>query len=247
MVNTEPSWREFLHMRRTDTCIMLGSGPSINKIDTDGWKKIGKYDTFAWNNWVYHPTFVPRFYALEVKKKRNFIQIGRRFKEKWDLYRDVNFLIHKSSEQSLSYVVIKGMPNIYLVRFIKRDRKREHKLLTSNYQMNKKSLTASYNASMTAWFELLYRMGYSTIILYGVDLLNSYYFWAKGDFGETHCQWNKQCFNRDPDLPHTVYPVKDFIVDFDKRWMRAEGKKIVVGHKETALYPDLEYMDFLKR
>jgi len=247
MSNKEHSWTDFLHMRKTDTCVMLGSGPSINKIDAYGWKKIENYDTFAWNNWVYHPTFIPRFYALEVKKKRNFAQIGRRFKEKWNLYLNVNFLIHKSSEQSLSYVVIKGMPNIYLVKFVRRDKKRTHKVFTADYQMNRKCLTASYLTSITAYIELLYRMGYTTIVLYGVDMLNSYYFWSFGEFGETHCKWNKQHLNRNPKLPHSTHQVKDFIVDFDRRWMRPEGKKIVVGHKETALYPELEYMNFLKR
>jgi hypothetical protein len=88
-------------------------------------------------------------------------------------------------------------------------------------------------------------MGYEEIIIFGIDLSNSYYFWSDGgkEFGETHHKWNKQHEGKDPAQPHATYKIKDFIVDFNERWMKPNGRSLYVGHKNTLLYPEVEFKD----
>lgn len=242
----------FAHYKKSDICVLLGSGPSICDISKKEWEVLGKVDTCALNNWVYHPTFVPNFYFIETKWYGYDI-LQRRLQEKFEAYKNVTFFFQKGKgirEPGTKLVrplknVAKGFPTRIEFNVVSRDRKRTHEVYTSDYRINLSKFTKSYDISITYIFEFLYRMGYKKIILYGVDLLNSLYFWTGGDpkYGEVHHQWNKQHENKDPQEPHATYKIRDFIIDFNTRWMVPEGKEIVVGHKTTTLYPYLKYVN----
>ena len=76
---------------RTRTAVLLGSGSSIRGITGPQWNAISRYDTWTVNNWVYHPFFIPKFYMVETKWYGYDI-LYRRFLQKWDQYKDTNFL-----------------------------------------------------------------------------------------------------------------------------------------------------------
>jgi hypothetical protein len=242
----------FACYKKSDTCVLLGSGPSICDISEKEWEVIHGFDSCALNNWVYHPTFVPNFYFIEVKWY-NYDLIQRRLKEKFELYKDVIFFFPKGKGIRNPHTnvtvplkdVAKGFPTRIEYNLVSRDRKRTHAIWTADYKIVPSKFTKSYDVSITNIFEFLFRMGYKKIILYGVDLTSSYYFWTGGDpkYGEVHHQWNKQHEDKDPKLPHATYKIQDFIVDFNSRWMKPEGREIMVGHKTTALYPYLRYVD----
>ena len=76
---------------------------------------------------------------------------------------------------------------------------------------------------------------------------DSRYFWTgKPEFGETHCQWNKDHEGKKPDAPHNTSHVKNFMVWFSNKRMAEFGGEFRVGHKDTALYPDIKYIDIEK-
>ena len=53
-----------LSKRKTDTCFVLGSGPSINLVSPAQWERIARADTVGFNFWADH-RFVPDLYGCE--------------------------------------------------------------------------------------------------------------------------------------------------------------------------------------
>lgn len=250
--------KQLFQYKKSSTCIFLGSGKSINTISKEKWKAIQECDTWALNNWVYHPFIVPNFYPIEVKHYGYDI-LMRRFKEKAEAYKNTKFIFPKGkyiksptgsptgSPRKISGILPKGMDFFEYVSK-GRDSKRTHTPFNADYKMDPCMYTKSYDISITLIFEMLYLFGYDKIVLYGVDLDDSFYFWTGGDpiYGEVHHQTNKAHEGRDPKSPHATYKIKDFIIDFNERWMKPAGREIFVGHKKTSLYPELQLERFLK-
>jgi hypothetical protein len=234
---------------RTCTAVLLGSGSSIRNITDDQWHAIGQYDTWTTNNWVYHPFFVPKYYMVETKWYGYDI-LQRRFKQKWELYKDTHFLFGygkriRMQDGRRPYLrdVVPRDAKRWEYTAIPRDAKRTHQPFTAEYTPKDHSLTKSYDMSMTLMFELLYKMGYEEVVLFGIDLHDSYYFWSGGEkqYGEVHHHTNKEHEGKDPKAPHATHRIADFIFDFHERWMVPTKRNIFVGHQNTMLFPRLKY------
>lgn len=228
--------------KKSETCVFLGSGSSINRITPKQWGWILSQDVWTVNNWVYHPTIVPNFYHIESKWYDYWI-LHRRFEEKKKRYENCNFIFpdrkyirfRDGSREKLSDIVFKGAKK-FTYNMIARDPKRTHEMFNANYKMKSNALTKSYDMSVTLLFEMMYRFGYVEITLFGVDLYNSYYFWTgRPDCGEVHHQTNKAHEGKDPKLPHATAQIFQFIVDFNHRWMKPNKKEIFIGHEDTTL------------
>lgn len=232
--------------KRSDTCTFLGSGSSINRITPEQWRLISQTDIWAVNNWVYHPSVVPNFYHIEVKHY-NYELIQKRLLEKRDAYKNVHFLFQHGKKIKVSGVrrplhqVTFAEAEKYRYYLQARDPKRTHKPLNANYTPAPKLITKSYDMSVTSVLEMIWRFGYKTVVLCGVDLYDSLYFWTGGDlmYGEVHHQTNKAHEDKDPAEPHACHRIKDFIVDFDRRWMRPKNRNLFVLNQDSALYPEV--------
>lgn len=226
----------------SNTCILLGSGPSINNISDSHWERLKRHDLWTVNNWVYHPTVVPDFYHVETKWYGYEI-LKRRFDEKNILYRDCRFIfpwrktitLKDETKHRLKDVVFDGASK-YEYRMQKRDPKRTHKVFSANYNFHPRLITKSYDMSLTSVFEMIYRMGYQRIVTFGVDLNNSLYFWTnRPECGKVHHQTNKEHEGKNPDLPHATHRILHFILDFNSRHMKPHGREICCGHENSAL------------
>ncbi len=240
--------------KKSSTCVFLGSGASINNITKKQWTLIKKQDVWAVNNWVYHPFIVPDFYHVETKHYGYDI-LQKRFEEKIEAYKNTKFIFPRGkrikffngTSKRLCFVVPECM-NIYEYEIKSRDPKRKHNPFNANYKIDSCYYTKSYDMSITTIFEILYLFGYKKIILFGVDLINSLYFWTGNDpkYGKVHHQTNKSHEGKNSNDPHATYKIKDFIIDFNERWMKPVGREIFIGHKKTLLYPDLR-LDSLRK
>ncbi|MHA2120016.1 MAG: hypothetical protein ACW990_02300 [Promethearchaeota archaeon] len=235
----------------SDTCVFLGSGISINQITASQWEKIKQFDIWTVNNWIYHPDIVPDFYHIECKHY-NYLILKERFKQKWKYYRGTKFIFpkdktirmpDKSKNKLYNVVPPYALKFCYLMQY--RDRARRSAIFDANYRISPDLLTKSYDMSVTLVMELIYRLKYSRIIIYGMDLKDSYYFWSSGDskYGKVHHLTNKAHENKDPKLPHGTHKIVGFMDDLNKRWMLPHKKQIFVGYKDTLLYPKIDYID----
>lgn len=233
---------EIHEKKKSDTAVFLGSGSSINNISDEQWKAISKTDTWTVNNWVYHP-FVPDFYHVEVKKYNKDI-VKRRIAERGDAYKDVTFVVNTKRRYILD--VIGSKKNVYLYKMHKINVAK--KSIVPKYEPNNNPnvLTCNLNSSLTMLLELMCRLKYKRVVFFGVDLLNSLYFWTdRPEYGETHCQWNKDHEGRKPTDFHNTSHVKNFMVWFSKNRMFEVGGEFFVGHKDTMLYPELKLYDII--
>jgi len=81
-------------------------------------------------------------------------------------------------------------------------------------------------------------MKYKRIILMGTDLSDGRYFWTgKPEFGEVHCQSNKDHEGKPASAPHNAAHLKSYIINYSKKYV-----PIFVGYKKTLLYPEIPYL-----
>jgi len=155
------------------------------------------------------------------------------------LFRKDKGIVLSDGSKVFTHDVAGDLPYKFEYDLIKRRPKSED----SNYDMDSDALTVNCGSSLSFAIELIYKFGYQSVILYGVDLYNSKYFWTDDFTIEVHRRTHR---NQPASQPHARYRVKYFVIDFNKRWMLPNGREIFVGHKKTALYPDLRYKDITR-
>lgn len=255
--------KELVNQKASDTIHILGSSESINDITDEQWKEILSVDTYALNNWIYHPTIVPKFYTLELKRYDQSI-VKRRFIEKWDRYKDVNYVLmrdQKGIQHLVDAIGHKKEAKVYEISCKERGIhpgeesknvavyartkkvKFDPKTYDANYKPGRLPLVKSYSASITTSIDLIYLMGYNKVVFHGHDYYHSRYFWFNGDkkYGEVHCRSNKDHENKNPAEPHNTLHVMNFITDFNNRHMIPKGREMFIGSTKSLLYPHLRY------
>ena len=240
---------EFVKLKSTDTIFLIGSGSSLNEITEDQWAIINKYDNMGVNNIFYHPFFIPKALHMELKKY-DWEIAKERIEEKWEMgWKNVSFIFPVEKYAYLSGAVGHSKnAKIYTYRYVKRGlhpKKHLETKIDANFDPHK-ILHKSYDSSVSVIIQMLYLMGYTNVILWGLDMSNSKYFWTdmKPEVrGIVHDEWNKQREGKSKDEPHNASHLKGYIVDFNNRFMKPKGKNIYVGHKSTALYPELDFIN----
>jgi len=239
----------------SDTAIFLGCGTSINKITDEQWEVISKFDVWTSNNFIYHD-FIPKFYHVELKLNRNF-EIWKNWRQniKGEKYDDIIFIIEHRPKRKRKFVVEAVNPESkYIYKYTAKRINVKARGITPNYKISSKYITNNCCASFTMILEMLYKFKYKRVILFGVDLKDSRYFWTEETErigknvwmyrGErVHCATNK---HRKQNQPHNTYRLVPYIIAFDKKYMRKIGCQLFTGHKETLIHPGLKYIDILK-
>lgn len=233
--------------KNSDTAIFLGSGSSINDISPYQWKILKQFDLWTVNNWVYHPFIVPDFYHLELKAY-GFPIVKKRLEEKKLLYKDTKFIVPEGKCLVLSngqkVMTLDAIPLSCVVHTYPwiNYKTTERKDIKADYKIEGNVIHRSYGMSFPSILEIVYRFGYERIVLFGVDLDNSFYFWTGGDpkYGKVHHQTNKAHENKDPNQPHSTFRVVDFIKDFNVKFMKSN---MYVGTKKSMLYPGLNFIE----
>lgn len=175
-----------------DTLYVLGSGSSVNKLTSNQFEEIAIQRSVGINTWAVHP-FVPSFYCFESVP---WVGDGR------DFYRSLSFLGRddivrrdpaililrpkKSSEfQALTEVPRELQSNIHFYgRVTPATRNRVNLLDDINYFFESvltkhPGIVLDSGASVVRMVALGIIMGFRKIVLVGVDLNGSPYFWEQ--------------------------------------------------------------------
>ncbi len=156
---------------------ILGSGKSINNITEKQWEDIKKSDSVGFNFWLYH-SFVPKFYCYEEgpDKKRNntFYKI---LKDKKENYSEVLFLLKSIDWCEISYNKIpRNLSNNYRVCNEINSLGKDKKEFLNFLKMIPMKQLITKRGTVTFLIYLSFLMGYKEIILCGVDLDTTEYF-----------------------------------------------------------------------
>ena len=221
--------------KKSDVAVFLGCGSSINKISKSQWRKINAFDTWTSNHFIYHPRVVPNFYHLELKSsKTEWLKNWRQRKiDKGKAYKNVNFIVMRGRQYLLD--AIGEHEHIYSYE-------RKKGKCNPKDAIHPTIVTHNCNASFTLILELLYRFKYNKVVLFGVDLHDSRYFWTgRPEYGKVHDNTNR---GRRQDVLHTTAgKVQNFVIGFNKHKMKG---RIFVGYKDTLLYPKLKFVDIME-
>jgi hypothetical protein len=165
---------------------VLGTGESINNISKTQWNIISKNKSVGVNKWVLHD-FVPNIYSFEMSEQSQFVNTKIVYDylfSKKDLYQDTPILLRFNSLAQIDDLDFR-MINAYRVLFVDipgdniNEFRRFIKVL-SRYRLPyyfRNSIIFQKRASIIAMVLLGYQLGYKEIVLCGVDLINTKYFW----------------------------------------------------------------------
>jgi hypothetical protein len=248
---------DLLQVKSSDTVFVLGSGRSINNITAQRWEVIKAHDTIALNNWLVHP-FVPKFYCFESPVREPGVEVAYDFlldnirrraadyrqtikiignlkRSPWpqiaqDLpagWKDNLFLADNPTVVARTVQEFTAMVHYYKARG----------LFT---QTNRIRGLFKYNSVLTTCLSLAVRLGYRRIVLCGVDLWSSDYFYHDPrSFPET-----ASISVHPRDEMHDTVVAKPWLVPIDKMLIAIRdevlapaGIELFVESTDSLLYP----------
>lgn len=234
---------EFAQRKTSDTLIVLGSGSSINALSEEDWDTIREHDSIGLNFWLLNQ-FVPDFYMFEVGPTQDRIDHFQTFlTERAARYESVP-MIYKDTDRHT--VNLSSVPSMVVHQFrvlnkINLPLDREDRLqaaLRWCLRLRIPQITGLHvfaRASIVQACALGAMLGYKRIVLAGVDLNNTRYFWSDNP----DLNW----FGAQPGTVHKtmtsekLVPVDRVLDAFDTEWFKPAGITLYCGHATSALHP----------
>ena len=252
------SVHDFLSNKKSDTIFVLGSGSSINRLTREQWQIISSNDSIGFNFWLLHD-FIPNYYVLEPVggEKAKILKHNLLYRSKD--YRDVPFIL-KDAARLKETAFLENLPpfikerllvsraiNIPGTTMTEFSRSIDLLLKKEIPQIRRTGLLLKMRATLSYILFLAYSMGYKKIVLCGVDLNNSTYFFEENQNGylerglKIPANEHKMNLHRtiDPELgevtvDQAVYALKQLVFE-------PQGIKLYIGSKASLLYPKLPY------
>ena len=240
--------------KKNEKVFIFGSGPSINDLTEKNFKEINKYTSIGVSRWIFHD-FIPTFYMIELsydeklneKYRLRILSILKNKKKK------PLFLVYNTkSNPSKIRNWMRGMSStrVFLYEYIRPDIFKKnfgyHFLKSLKYlsEESKKSnlITLGIGSTIERSISLSLLLGYSKIVILGVDLKNSKYFWTgkeKNFLGLKNFQKkntpHKTAIKRFGDMP-----VQKSILILDKVARQHFNSKILISTNKSLLSSNLE-------
>ena len=245
-----------LDHKNSDTVFILGSGSSINRISDKYWNIISANDSIGLNFWILHD-FVPTMFKYEFPLLyNNMVQLFfSELNNKWDKYSKVlhicnnknydNIVLSKINKHCLmrniyfpDYLTVPGYSELSLCNSIK---------LIDRVISHRKMSTLLYKrSSLTIILSLAQLMGYDNIVLCGVDLNNSGYFYDDNYYKSKYTNtFSDQKSSVHLSYNSSVHPLTiDKIIDvYQEVLFKPKNINLYVMNKDSALYPLLPAYD----
>ncbi|MCK6440233.1 MAG: hypothetical protein L6Q71_08555 [Planctomycetes bacterium] len=238
--------------RRSDTAVIFGSGPSINQITAEQWSAFAKHDTFGLNFWLLHP-FVPRFYFLEGFRdtsERDYFKAE--LLRRADEYRDVTWLLQAAELEHYLGGAAKvfdlfpwaGKPALVWLQYRRALVPKEMDFQRRHFEALPAGIGDEHPkgfGSVTLALSVAYAMGYTTIVLAGIDLDTPGYFWQQGE--GRHSEFRRAgggVAQLHKTASHDKYhPVQDYILAFNRLVLEPEGRKLMLANPTGLLASEL--------
>ncbi|MEK4909011.1 hypothetical protein [Niallia sp. FSL M8-0099] len=241
--------------KTSDTIFLLGSGSSINKINEVQWEHIRQNDSWGFNYWPVHD-YKPTFYSFEITPKKNKIlltnmvsnyikKINHNGSYPLDFIKDI---IHYSSgdlnDLKNSVTKVPFVKDAFLP--IKDEQEMESTLvLLDKLKLLDNDIIYRSVASIVTLTLIAIKLGYKNIILCGIDMNDSKYFYFETDYYKKRKFLLPEQSQKNSSLPHETMQKDGELLGADKilkiinnKFAKPRGVNIYVANKSSALYPD---------
>jgi len=245
--------RRLLEHKKSDTLFVLGSGGSINMLTKDEWKEIGRCDSVGLNFWVLHD-FVPTYYCFEEARDGDRRDIFyKTLASRVEEFRNTPFIAKDLQDAAISFdkIPYQLRDNIYLsvdftVQIGGRDDLLQSYLKTLGRLGRLKhgrGLHCLYGITASISYLLFFALhaGYSRVVLCGVDLSDSKYFYEE-DVEHYLKKGLKVPVSNQPTGVHstarrtpTKVPITEVIHALDKDVLQPAGMELFVAKNYGAL------------
>lgn len=244
--------------KHSDTVFLLGSGPSINRISEARWRIIQQHDTWGFNFWGYH-RIVPNLYFLEAINKDltrhiydAFIAMAHANVARYaGAPKIISELFSGNSEDFVRALPAEWQSSLYHARPVTPAARTPQEFARSLRYFRRRGVfnqkprlnsVFKYASTISMLVSLAVNMGYTRIVLCGVDLTSQEYFYQDPAlYPDYHTLIPERV-----DQPHLL--VRDFpwLIKLHDvlNAMRAEvlapaGIELFVEHTGSALFPNI--------
>ena len=252
-----------LRYKKSDRLYILGSGPSINDIETRQWDVISEHDSFAFNMFLAHP-FVPTYYHMELVAhhaelfKECYLAKSAEFKAR-PMILNMRKIPGDKDAGDFNYIenLYVSIPTVFGGEGMNSREVFRHYYLFRDYE--KENLLVHYRASLMIAVSFAILMGYKEIILAGVDMYSRDYFFYDenmyNDFVATKIRDNRLkeeaalsagnsigTIHRiaDPTRSSSSLPVDKALLLLNDIVLKPKGINLYLLSEKTLLYPYLE-------
>jgi len=257
--------------KSSDTVFIFGSGSSINEISDAEWDVIDRHDSIGLNRWPIHE-YTPTFYVFEIPgldngpgMRRQFWNLLERRKDAYSdavkILKDIDRFYRTSSVANIPEWLVTDVhlsPDFLLPPLLGSSRQRFRSIL--------RYLMASHRFAQDGRLKSLFKkrgsisytlflatiMGYENVVLCGVDMVDSRYFWDdhRERLGEQDVPIPEPDVDREPDEVHRTndrsrqgIPLEEVIYDINHEILTPNGIELLTATKRSALYPEVPYYD----
>jgi hypothetical protein len=241
--------------KQSDTLFVLGSGPSINRISQRRWQAIATHDSIGFNFWPYH-SFVPTFYFMEgaagEAEAQAFVElITRRAND----YRGIPKVI--MDLQSGCATLLPRLPegwrqNLFYAHTVPAIARTDGEFAQVVSYLSKRGVFTpetgtrylfKHCATLSTMVTLGVKLQYKRIVLCGIDLTTSQYYWqdqdrfpASADLrrlarDQKHATLTRFCWGNTP--------IDVVLEALNAQVLQPAGIELYVEHDQSALYPNI--------
>lgn len=233
-------------LKKTDTLFILGSGESINLITDEEWRVIKNNDSIGFNFWLYHE-FVPTLYVYEESiddEERNkiFYEMLNLKKEK---YIKNKFIVKSLREKFLFEKIPNELKKNFLlsneIEGLCYDKNILKKFLAL---IKEKNELIQIRGTIIYLLGLAYILGYKKIVLCGIDLNSTSYFYDDIMYNKYTIPKNemKNIHFIERKLKDKL-PVSEIIIEMEK-FLFQRDKKLYIAKNIGALKNKIDIYNF---
>lgn len=247
------------NLRRSDTVFILGSGSSINSISAKRWDRISQHDTIGLNHWLLHP-FVPTFYCFESFSREpnlaasyDLLLNGIRSRAV-DYAHTIKLVVNLDrGTQLIEEVPPQWRESLYFAWTPPVVARTEAEFRASLHfhrmcgLFNRKACVKSlfkYNSNLVTCISLAILLGHRRIVLCGVDLCNSEYFYHDPVlFPQTaHVTIGPRERVHDTAVPLPwLVPIDRVLVIIRDEVLQPLGIQLFIESDRSLLYPSIDH------
>lgn len=251
--------KSFLPKKSSDTVFIFGSGYSLNSLSQSSWEVIKKHDSIGLNSFFFS-NFHPTFYFYEISKNPEIQKIS------------FDFLIEKNSKSPLTLLVNKNhfkdsiyseedfkihFNNFFLFSPFKINTL--NKILLKAIIRKSKNKLLHHASSISFIIDFCRFLGYRNIVLLGVDLNDSRYFYEHPDYLEKsktfiEIQNRHKLSKRISGVSHEVsqikftsnfgcLPIQDYLEIYNEQ-LRKNQINLYIGNPNSTLSKFLPVFNF---
>lgn len=251
-----------INYKKSNKLFILGSGPSINEINTEQWDEISKHDSFGFNFSFLHD-FVPTFYFLQfeyadhlneailralVDKRAHYSKIP--IVLRGSVLADKNFILSQKHLEKLKEFKVHYLNEYPIHSQIEIEidtilRYLFHLEMLSFNRLSK--FTPKLRTTLNLLLVLAYQMGYTEIILCGMDMNSgTAHFWDDAQFKAVLEKYRlEELGSTNKDFDHftskgfSKNTVPEYVLAL-RDWMKEKSNvEVTVINSSTVLYPEL--------